>query len=173
MATTSSNLTVGKSSAGQGSNGSNGRFGLKSKLVTGMVILGCTAALLLGGLRARQAAQTPPQAAPQAVSLPAGTNDLATTGCIGNTGPFACQSGQSLFGTDDFATTGCIGTAGPFACATIRTAVMHGTDDLATNWCVGTDGPFACAVFTPHIYVAPSTFVPDQFTYREDHRGAR
>jgi hypothetical protein len=175
MATTISIRVAGKALNGQGSNGTggnNGRLGLKAKLAAGVAILGCAATLLFGGVWATQTTQPQPQPSTSATSLPAGTDDLATTGCIGTAGPFACQAGQSLSGTKDFATTGCIGTAGPFACAQGQSlagtddfapigcvqapgpfacaatgpAVTYGTDDLATNSCVGTDGPFACAI---------------------------
>lgn len=158
-----------------GTGGDNGRFGLKAKLAAGMAILGCAATLIFGGLQLGNQGQRQSPAAPSAASLPAGTDDLATTGCIGTAGPFACQSGQSLAGTDDFATAGCVGTTGPFACqtgqslagtddfapigciqvpgpfacATALPAVTYGTDDLATNSCIGTEGPFACASAPP------------------------
>ena len=150
MITTSGKHPAGKASAGQGSNGTNGRFGLKTKLSAGVVTLGCAAALILGGLRMENAAQPQPQIAPQATQLSAGTDDLATTGCIGTAGPFACQVGQSLAGTDDFATTGCVQVPGPFACATALPTVTYGTDDFATNWCSQTPGPFACPTSPVH-----------------------
>src|SRR5688572_21739458 len=117
MATTSSIPVAGTVSAGQGGNGSDkrgGRFGLKAKLAASVAILGCAAALAFGGLRGEGATRAQPQAPPSSASLPAGTDDLATTGCVGAVGPFACQAGQSLAGTDDFATTGCVGTTGVF-----------------------------------------------------------
>jgi hypothetical protein len=163
--------TAGRGQGGNGSAGSNGRFGLRAQLAAGVAILGCAAALILGGMRAGHAAQPRAQVAPPATALPAGTDDLATTGCIGTAGPFGCQAGHALAGTDDFATTGCVGSAGPFACAqgqslagtddltpfgcmpvpgpfgcaTAPPTATNGTDDLATNGCIGTVGPFGCA----------------------------
>jgi hypothetical protein len=153
--------TAGRGQGGNGSAGSDGRFGLRAKLAAGVAILGCAAALILGGAHV----------APPATALPAGTDDLATAGCIGFAGPFGCQAGQALAGTDDFSTTGCVGSAGPFACsqgqslagtddrapvgcmpvpgpfgcATALPTATNGTDDLATNGCIGTVGPFGCA----------------------------
>lgn len=147
MTTTISIRVAGKPSAGQGDDGSGekqGRRGFRAKLAAGVGILGCAAALALGGVWAGNATQHPPQPAPRTTILPAGTDDLATTGCVGATGPFACRAGQSLAGTDDFAANGCVGSAGPFACATALPAANAGTDDLATNVCIGTVGPFAC-----------------------------
>jgi hypothetical protein len=62
MARASSTLTTGIS---------GGRSGLKAKLVTGGAILGCVAALALGGLRTGEAAGAGPwaQAQPQPVML--------------------------------------------------------------------------------------------------------
>jgi hypothetical protein len=174
MATTISIRVAGKPSAEQGGNGTNGRdgrFGLRAKLMAGVAILGCAAALTFGVVRTEGATQHQSQTLPPAALLPAGTDDLATTGCIGTAGPFGCQAGQSIAGTDDF-TTGCVGAEGlfacpqgqslagtndlapfgcvqvpgPFACATALPTVTYGTDDFATNWCVGTEGPFACAI---------------------------
>jgi hypothetical protein len=147
MTTTISIRVAGKPGTGRGGDGSGGnnpRFGLRAKLATGVAILGCAAALTLGGVWIGNAAQTPSQPAPRATLLPAGTDDLATTHCIGNTGPFACRAGQSLVGTDDFATNGCVGSMGPFTCGATLPAANNGTDDLATNACIGTVGPFAC-----------------------------
>lgn len=183
MATTISIRVAGKAINGEGSNGADGngrRFGIKAKLAAGVGILGCAATLLLGGVWVTQTTQPRPQPATSATYLPAGTDDLATTGCIGTAGPFACVQGQSLAGTDDFAPSGCIGAAGPFACAQGQSlagtddfapigcvqvpgpfacaatvpAVTYGTDDLATNSCVGTEGPFAC--ITPDPRLAPN-----------------
>ncbi len=119
-------------------------MGFRAKLAAGAGILGCAAALTLGEMWAANATQTLPQPVPRTTILPAGTDDLATTGCVGATGPFACLAGQSLAGTDDFATNGCVGLVGSFACAAALPAANEGTDDLATNVCVGTVGPFAC-----------------------------
>lgn len=70
MATTSGNLVAGKA-ASQGSNGNNGRYGLKAKLAAGVAILGCAGALAFGGLRAERAAQPAPSVAPAASTAPA------------------------------------------------------------------------------------------------------
>ncbi len=80
MATTSSALPAGKV-ASQGGNRNNGRYGLKAKLVAGVVILGCAAALAFSGLRADQAQQSPAQAA-QPASNPywVYTEDVAVDG---------------------------------------------------------------------------------------------
>src|SRR3712207_6142785 len=106
MTTMSSIRVAGKASAGQGSNGadgSNGRLGLRAKLAAGVAVLGCAAALLPGGMRAEHAAQSQARLSPPVTHLPAGTDDLATNGCVGTAGPFACQAGPSLAGTDDVA----------------------------------------------------------------------
>ena len=148
MATTSGNLATSTAlAAGQGGDGNRGRYGLKAKLAAGVATLGCVAALAFGGAQAGRTAQVSP-AAPAPAQLLAGTDDLATTGCIGTAGPFACQAGQALAWTDDLATTGCVGAAGPFACATTLSTVA-GTDDLIPNGCVGTMGPFGCATALP------------------------
>ena len=65
MATTSSNLVAGKALAGHGSNGNNGRYGLKAKVMAGIAVLGCAAALAFGGLKS--ADNTTSQSQPAAV----------------------------------------------------------------------------------------------------------
>ena len=62
MATTSGNLVAGKANGGIGQrgNGNDGRSGIMTKLATGAAILGCAAALALGGLRANEGAQSSP-----------------------------------------------------------------------------------------------------------------
>jgi hypothetical protein len=83
---------AGHEPGGNGRAGSTGRFGLGAKLAAGVALLGCAAALILGGVRAGHAAQTRARVVPPATALPAGTDDLATNGCIGSVGPFACAS---------------------------------------------------------------------------------
>ena len=82
MATTNSILVAGKTLVGQGSNGNNGRYGLKAKVAAGAAILGCTAALALGGLRSGDNAQAPPAQAAQSASNPywVFTEDVALNG---------------------------------------------------------------------------------------------
>lgn len=52
-----------------------GRFDLRAKVAAGVVALGCAAALILGGLRASQAAQPQPRAADQSAPQSAATLD--------------------------------------------------------------------------------------------------
>jgi hypothetical protein len=59
MATTSGNLSAGKSSAGRSDDSSSGRFHLRAKLALGAATLGCVAALAIGGLQPRDLARTP------------------------------------------------------------------------------------------------------------------
>jgi hypothetical protein len=156
MATTSSNLVAGKAIGGQGSNGSNRRYGLKAKVLASVAILSCAAALTIGGLRVGNSAETRPLAPLPTHLLPAGTDDLNTTGCIGTVGPFACQFGQSLAGTDDLVTDRCVGSAEPFACQVGQS--LAGTDDLAPDRCVGSVGPFACPT-APALPAVPATYI--------------
>jgi hypothetical protein len=62
MATTSSNLVAGTALTGQGGKGNNNRYGLKSKVLAGVAVLGCVAALVFGGLRSSHSGQSQAQA---------------------------------------------------------------------------------------------------------------
>jgi hypothetical protein len=85
MATTSSNLVAGKAAgkvASQGGNGNNGRYGLKAKLAAGVAILGCTAALVFGGVRLGNSSQsdTAPNAAVQQAASSYSLSPVGRTG---------------------------------------------------------------------------------------------
>ncbi len=87
MATTSSIRVAGKALTGQRGNRAGGHYGLKSKVLAGVVILGCAATLAFGGLRAAHQAPSRPAAdasasqasvsvvAPQSVPLPNNSYD--------------------------------------------------------------------------------------------------
>ncbi len=63
MATTNGTLVAGKAIVGQGGDGrQHGRSGLRAKVAAGVMALGCTAALVLGGVRVVDTARTPVQA---------------------------------------------------------------------------------------------------------------
>lgn len=62
MATTDGTLAAGEGQAGQGGNGRGRRHGLRRRIATGLAVLGCAAALTLGGLRPADIAQAHPAA---------------------------------------------------------------------------------------------------------------
>ena len=66
MAATSSNLAVGKAIGEQSGDDSKGRYGLMAKLMAGVAIVGCAAALAFGGLQAENDAQARVQSGPVA-----------------------------------------------------------------------------------------------------------
>jgi hypothetical protein len=62
MANTSSTLASGTAMGAQGGKGNNGRYGLRAKLAVGVAVVGCAAALTLGGARTSERAPVVPAA---------------------------------------------------------------------------------------------------------------
>lgn len=154
MAAASGNRTIGTASGGRGGNGKgDGRFALGAKVVVGVALLGCVAALTIGGGRLRSTARAQPVARVAAQQVVVG----GVLGPIGRTGP-----------ADEY-------QRGDFA-GTRQVPQRNGPADEYTQsadlpiWTV-THGMGPADEYTQAEYASDSV-MPDRFTYRED-RGIR
>jgi hypothetical protein len=174
MATTSSNLTAGAAIVGQGGNG-NGKQGRAAGLVATVAVgLGLLTGVVLG--RAHQAAAPAgdQEALPHALVVPAGYQanyrflEQNTQFPASDVAP-ARSAAQQRF-LEQNLDLPVVGTASPSG--SDRQRFLEWNTQFPTG---GAPAQFVPDTFTyreDHRASTTGAFVPDQFTYREDHRAS-